>query len=375
MHQTSVRSRASQAFEGQRAFANGIDYHKTCINKAPQRPQVGTITVNTAADATVYEWTINGIVDSITSATSETTATIAAKIAAKINSNPLVRGQVSASAAAAVVTLTSTFPGLAFTASDADANLTTVQSTVAALDADPIPFGRLVSLAGWLSEDPQQNVQECHIAAAALLTAQTKRWTYTYEASLVLKCSIEVDGLSYVFEHVSATDAATSIAALVAKINAGMPADTVLATASTATLILTADVAGIDFKADLYFGTAVGGAGALAVGSPLVSAGPGSSLSFGGVSVRRIDEEQPAAAANAGVEVLVKGSIWVGNNGTSPAAGGDVYVYVGATAADRGKFYASAGTDRLKLPRHIAKWRGLTDETGTLSLLSINAEL
>lgn len=372
IHQSSVRARASQAFLGMLAFATGLNYDITAINEAPQRGQTGTITVDTATDGAVYEFSINGVDISFTAGVSESTSTIATKIEDAINSNPLVRGQVSASAAAAVVTLSSTFPGISFSASSADAKLTVAESTAAALEAREIPFGRLVALTGWLDEDPEQNVRKCRIAESAALTAQTKRWTYTYEASLVLKASITIDGITYAFEHTSATDADTSVAALAAKINEGVPDGSVVATTAAAVLILTADDAGVDFDADVYFGSVVGGAGELVLGSPLVGAGMGSSLSFGGISVRRTDEEQSAAAPNAGVQVLLRGSIWVANEGGSPQSGDSVYVYAGATAADQGKLYAAPGTDRIKLPKSVAHWSGHTDETGELSLLIVD---
>lgn len=375
-HQDIFRSRASQAFLGMLAFASEART-KTLRNATPQRKQVGTITVDTATDGTVYTWTINGITESLTSGTSETTTTIATKIAAAINANPQQRAWVTATSSGAVVTLTANEPGIAFTASDADSRLTTVQASTAALTADSIPAGRWCVEQGWSAEDPDMNVGLGSLAAAAYLTAQTARWTYTFEASLQLVASVVLDGVTYLVTHTSATDATASIAALVAKLNQALPDSRVVATASTATITLTA-AAGVDLVADVYFGTAVGGAGALAkgTGSNLVVKAAGTSVALGGVAVRRIDDEPDSSGdqafpPNAGFEIVKSGHIWV-ENSEAPASHGTVYVYVGATAADRGKLYAAPGTDRLPLDSSVAYWTGKSDATGELALLYVD---
>lgn len=377
--QSTVRRSVARAFIGQ--IANTGDPRNLVIsaaNKAPLRAQVGTITVDTSTDLATYAWTINGIAFSLVAATSETTTTIAAKIAAAINAEPAVRGQVSATSAAAVVTLTGVYPGVTFTASDADAKLTTVQATTSALEAAsfrPGVWACLVGPLGSTAPDIDGDLQGVVVAASANLTAQVAQWTYTtYEASLELVASVVFDGVPYVVSHVSATDANTSAAALRAKLTDaldGLP----LTVGGTGAIISITATAGAEFQADIYYGTAVD-TGVLTENANL-GARPSTSLAFGGIVERHLSSEDDATGlvypGVSTVPVCTSGKIWTAlAGGSAPSAGGQVFVYVGATAADQGKIFSAAGTDRLALARDVARFTGRSDSSDGVTLVEIN---
>lgn len=377
--QSTVRRSVARAFIGQ--IANTGDPRNLVVsaaNKAPLRAQVGTITVDTATDLATYAWTINGIAFSLVAATSETTTTIAAKIADAINAEPAVRGQVKASAAAAVVTLTGVYPGVTFTASDADAKLTTVQASTSALEAASFRPGLWACLVGPLGStapDIDGDLQGVVVAASANLTAQVAEWTYTtFENTVVIGATVNYDGKTYAVDHASATDAATSAGALRAKLGEALDGLPLTVGGTGADISITA-TAGAEFAADIFFATAAS-TGVLTETANL-GARPGTSLAFGGIVERHLSSEDDATGlvypGVSTVPVCTSGKIWAAlAGGSTPSAGGQVFVYVGSTTADQGKIYSAAGTDRLALSRDVARFTGRSDTTDGVTLVEIN---
>jgi hypothetical protein len=378
--QSTVRRSVARAFVGQLSNTGDPKNRvKSAANRVPLRAQVGTITVDTAADATAYTWTINGIELSLVSATSETTTTIAVKIAAAINANPAVRGQVRATSATNVVTLTGVFPGVAFTASDADANLTTVEATVAPLSAAALRPGRWAVLLGPLaatSPDVSTGLDSVAPAAAANLTAQQSSWVYTtYEAGVILEASVTIDGQTYAVSHTSATDGNTSAAALRAKLTAALDGKPITVSGATNVITLTATTAGVEFIADIFFGSTATTAVLTTTSRTLPV--PGTGISFGGIVERHLSDEDDASGlvfpGGSTVPVVVSGKVWaVLSGGAAPTAGAPVWVYVGATAADQGKIYSATGTDRIQVPNAFASFTGRTDTSGGVTLVEID---
>ena len=373
--QTSVSRSNIPAFAGQLANAGDpATRRESVINSVPQRRQVGTITVDTATDGATYTWAINGVVLTLVAATSETTTTIAAKIAAVINAEPAVRGQVVASSAVAVVTLTAVSPGIGFTASDSDAKITTVQASTTPLEADGLPFGRWAAILGEESSEIDPGIKSAAVAASAYLTAQVASYTYTtYEAGVVLAASVKFDGQTYTASHVSATDANTSAAALRANLEEALDGLPLAVSGSDADVIITA-TAGAEFEAVIHFASAAS-SGVLTENANL-GPRPGTSLSFGGIVQRHLTTEGIAMDGNQGGVLVTGGKVFVElEGGGNPAVGAPVYVYVGATAADRGKIYAAAGTDRLQLPRSVARFDKVVSGRGgqVLARLSLSA--
>lgn len=373
-HQTSTRRRQSQAFVGMLAIASSLVLTTTLVNSAPQAKQVSTLTVDTARDAHDYVYTLLGKVKTLTSGTGETQASIATKIATQINEDADLRGTVEASAALAVVTITALNPGRSFTISESDDDLSLATTTASAV-ADAVKAGRAVTGEGLdPSTNPDTDTELGHVTASAYATAQA--WTFT-GASLAsgdsVSAEVVYEGVKYQVVQAFDTNNDTTMASLASKLNAALPANSVLAAAASGVLTLTSEVPGQTFDASA---TAYGGGGGT-VSRTSTSTAVGADFWYGfGVAYRDYDEEvdadgEMAYPGNAGMKVLLQGPIWVANSET-PAAGADVYVYVGATSADRGKFYASAGTDRVKVPRHLAVWRGRSDRyDGSVSMLEV----
>jgi hypothetical protein len=349
-----VRSQRLPGIVGMLVMASMLNELDTVINKSPQAKQVGEIVVDTAANDTDYTVTINGVDITITSDADGTKPEIAAALAAAINAEPLVRGQVEAeSDGVDTVTLTGTFPGLAFTASDADANLTTTEEVTAAADAEAIPFGRLVCSTGYTDEGNKHGF----LAKSTLLTAQVATLTVDYVATELYGVEVEVDGERYGVEVAADTDDATTSAAIMTALNLKLPANTVVATnPSATTVVLTAEVAGKPFKVSTW--QKIGTAASLSVAHTTRSVATDVTKAAVGVSLHTYDEEIPAGEteasypANAGLKVCRKGLIWV-ENSESPSVGDPVYVEL-AAGANSGKFYKTSSATRVLLPN--ARW-------------------
>ena len=377
-HQTAVRSRLSQAFEGGLAYNRVLNEIITLINVKPAAKQTHTFVIATATSGATYSVVINGVTVSFV-AVGSTKAAIVAELTSAIDQEPLVRRSVSAADDATdTTTITSLIAGRGFTASSSDVKVTSSSGT-ANDTADTVPVGRGVTASGFeAGSDVLDDSERGHICAASLMTAQV--WTFT-GASIASGDSIygiiEVDGIPYTLPPVAfSTDNNTTVAAVATMLNAILPANTVAATASTGVLTLTAEVAGKTFAAH-FFAQGSGGGTFTPTSFDLP---PAESFWYGfGVSVRGYDEEKQtdgtfAYPGNAGLRSLIQGHIWVRHNGTTaPSANDPVYMYVGSTTADQGKFYNAAGTDRVLVPKDLAKWRGLTSrDSGTeLALLEL----
>lgn len=120
----------------------------TCTNSDPQRRMSKTLTIDTYTDGADYVVTLEGRVITYTATTADANQSgVASSLAAKINADPQVRGFLKATANAAVISLEALLPGLEFSASESDAKMT-LADVNSALQADSIPFGRVVVFAG-----------------------------------------------------------------------------------------------------------------------------------------------------------------------------------------------------------------------------------
>jgi hypothetical protein len=172
-----------------------------------------------------------------------------------------------------------------------------------------------------------------------------------------------------------ATDKAASSAALVAVLNAQLPANSVLAAVGTSDVItLTAEVAGFEFDAF------DGGSDAALASTVTYTTGPSNSTSviraLAGVSMFSYNVETSSitdlSATYPGgdvMDVMTDGEIWV-ENSESITQYADVYLDIGAT--NYGKFYAAASAaTRIRLPRSIAHW----DRSGDSGFAVLNIHL
>lgn len=345
-----VRARRPQGKIGQLAEASYLNETRTVINSDPQAAQVSTIVVDTATNSHEYTLEINGVEISYTADGSATKAEIAAGIVAAIDDEPLVRGQVSAADDGVdTVTLTGTYPGVAFVLSAVDALLTDATVTTAA-EADSVPFGRLVVSGGY--SDGEATALGI-LAASGAMEAQVDTLTVVYAAGELYGVSIEIEGEGYGVEVLADTDGPTTVTAIVAAINAMMPANTVVATDGAGdTVVLTAEVAGKAFKVKRWLKS--GTTARLSLAHTLATKETDINKMALGVSLYTIDEENTTVEgddvvypANAGVQIISDGPVWV-ENSQSVSAGDDVYVELGVTA-DNGKLFNTTSATRVKL--------------------------
>lgn len=351
-----IRGRFPQGVVGKIAYGDYNDVTRTLINSDPQAAQVSTYTVDSATNSTVYTLTINSVDVSYTSDASATTAEIAAGIKAAIDAEPRVSGQVSASVASNVVTVTGRWPGTSFTITDSSGD-TTIATTTTAATADAIAFGRLMVTGGYQTDEPTELGK---LAKAAAFSAQVDTLTVTYAASEIYIVTIEMtDGTGrYTVEVTADTDSNTTAAAINTAINAMMPANTVIGTVATNVVTLTAEVAGKGFTTSV--GLKTGTTARLVIANSVANsyltdvqkAARGISVYTDSVEITTVGGTEASYPANAGVVVLQKGAIWVSNS-QDPTHLADVYVELGV-AADNGKLFTTSSATRVKLVK--AKW-------------------
>lgn len=379
--QATVRSRRAQSKIGQLANANYQDRKRTLINRAPQSSQVGTIVADNAVNNTTYTWAINGIVMTFLSDASATKIEVAAGIVLAIDDEPLVRGAISAvSDGVDTVTLTGLWPGVAFTASDTDANLTTTEATVTAAEAASVAFGLGLVSQGYETGEANELGTA---AASTLFNAQVVTITPTYVEDAEVGVIIVDRQSGHVIAHavaVSDTSLADLLAELEAMLDIQLPANTVeVADPGGTSLTLTAEVAGYEFDAWVSLGDQ---GATVPTATRVYTTGPSIDTSlaraFAGVSLYSTDEENVTVAGNdvvyppnAGVEALQDGYVWVSNS-QAPSKGDDVYLDLAASTA---KFYNTAGATRVQLPAALATWErtARSADGDELAMLRVNA--
>jgi hypothetical protein len=378
-----VRKIPRQGFVGELVYNSGHNKIGGGFNSVPQRKQVATIVVDTATNSAVYTFSVGGQTLTFTApASGTTTASVAAQIVAAINANGVARGLgVPVSDGAATVTITGLWPGIVFDVSDADAKLTSTV-TVAALSADPIPFGRALIQTGY----SQRAGKLVGLPEAARFTAQVITLAIAYEANA--KITVEIfekrgnDKISlFKGSETSATNQATTLTALAGVLNGGLAPNTVLVASTGTALTFTAEVPGTEIEVEYEVGDE--GAAIPAI-TKTYSIGPDPSTSlhrgWGGVSMASNVDEAPTRgsgpgqyAANAGVRLLELGAIWV-ESAEVVARSGTVFVetLAGPTC---GRFYTTGGTaTRIGLDRARARWerdgRDASDSLAALRLLT-----
>lgn len=218
------------------------------INYNPATAEVRTLTVDTATDSTVYTWTLMGVEQTITSATSETVTTIATKIKNEILADPFTSGYVEIEQAAGVLTLTYREPGVAFTLSDSDARLTCALDTTQDA-ADEILFGAAVMH----DADDVSDFSRGRVTALGGLTAMA--YDLTPQAVNDAEYMVFVEWNEQVYAGYILADSSATVDeivdAMVTELNGVLPANSVLAAADTTTatkLILTSEIAGMPFR-------------------------------------------------------------------------------------------------------------------------------
>lgn len=355
-----VRARPLQGVAGQVVDNHHLLRRLSLANSQSQAKQTHTVTVDTAANSTAYTVTINGVDVVYTSDASGTKAEICDGLADAINAEPLVRGQVSAvSDGVDTVTVTSTWPGVAFTLAESDGNLSNSAGTSNA-SAAAVGFG-LACVATTYGDDV--DAQAGAVALDDLFTSQVVTVDYTYSAGKVLTVTI-VDQHSKEkiaeFAYTLATSKDSSTTAIAAGLNAQLPANSVLAAnagASGYELTLTSEKKGFEFAVAVH-----SDATATVAESATYTTGPSPATSllrsFVGVSEYRTDVEvntvEGTAAsykANEGFVVVQSGKMWVAKDSSETINYGDaVWVEMDDSSSYQGRFYKTASSTRVLLP-------------------------
>jgi hypothetical protein len=345
-----VRARARQGLIGMPAVTGHLLSKITMINEDPQAVQSDTVTFSgfTGPTKTI---TINGI--DVTFVAETSTTVTAANCAAAVNLEPGVRGQVSATSAAAVVTLTGLTPGLAYTLTETDGEIALASVAVAA-SAAAIPFGRLVIDDGQHPDlDPTRLGRLAQVSA---FTAQTATLTVTFAVASHYTVTIVDKATGVIIAQVGVpadTNDNTTAANIDAALNAVLPANTVLSSVATNVVTLTAEVAGFEFEVT----AAEAGAGA---GDIVLAAtnGPDTGTSLtrvaAGVSQHSIMDEAATIGAeegeypaNHGFIAFNQGPVFVERPGVV-SKGDPVFVEL-AVGDDAGKFFSATGATRVRL--------------------------
>ena len=333
------------------------------INSAPQTAQVETLTVSGGTNDKTYTITINGVDISFTADGTATIAEVAIGLTAAINAEPAVRGQVSPASTATEVVVTSLIAGVSFTTAENDAELSWA-TTTANDEADAVNFGRLVIATAFGTDDDMLRGREADEGA---FVVQIETMLPTFDSGAEVGVIIEDLHTGEVFEAsiIMATNINTAQTALAAVVNALMPANTVIASLSTNTLVLTAEIAGYEFKVGVSTDSNL----TLPVRASTTPASKTTSIlrAIHGVASYSSDEEVTTIAgtaiaypANAGGKVWQSGQVWVDADvdDASIAFGAQVFVEVDAGNANRGKFFAdsSQATTPLALPLDRFSW-------------------
>lgn len=361
--QRSVRQRSPAGIVGM-IGGSPLNRVESFINAYPQADQVNTLTVSSFSVAD-YVFVVNGVTLTYTAIAGDTDTTgVATKIAQLINATPSVRGQVKASSAAAVVTLTSTYPGLVFTITEDDAKLTTASVTVAA-QGNPLPCGRAVlrgPQAVVTNEAYTERLANGSVrpALTTLLEARIVTLTPTAANTTLYGLTVRVGDASYALTYTSDADATVQeiVEGLVASAPAGLTAAGVTPTENNTTLILTG-TAGLAFDVLVTSGP---------IATAITAAGTDLARELAGITTECAGLfEQTVIGANVmawpaehPAGVLVQGDIMV--ECTEDVAPGD-RVYVETAAGDAtGRLYAAPSATRFLWPRAIWKRRASTSD-------------
>ena len=374
-----VRRLRLQAKIGDLGAADWNFRKQTMINEDPQAVQISQLDSLTGyLIGKIYSFSLLGFtVDYTTTAADTDLAGVATSIAARMNTDPNLRGQVTAAPSGNDVVITGNQPGAAFTLTAlAECAATLTQS---ATSASEIPFGRLVLHKGYSSVAHRAADQLCRLADSNAFTAQADVVEVTgFDVATSYIVSILTDdGYRADFVVPANADAATTAG----DIEAAIDADLVLASKGVTAAAVLTEVTITSATAGVGFQTTVstsGGAGTIALTTDDYSIGTSLKAAAVGVSMQTYDDEQLTRGGdlvvyrpNDPVKVLNSGLIWVEIDGdeTAPTFGGEVYVDLtpGDTA---GRFYTVAGAGRSLLPG--ATWeRPANNGTDLIGLVKI----
>lgn len=356
----AVREKMRQGVVGALVYSGDV-VTRTGLNSDPQAQQVTTITVDTANNNQTYEVTFtNDAGESVTAEyTSDGSATkteIRDGLEAALLAEDLVYGSVTlADNSTDKLDLTARYPGVGFTLSALDSDLS--QSTSTSNDAaDPIGFGLAVVRKG------QSALGDVLVGLPKKsgFTAQASTITVTFAASA--KYTITVRDAAGGWERTIVVDADTNdnttASQIESRLDQALAGLQVTASVATNVVTLTASLAGFEFEVSTSVDTA-SAAATVALGT--VDRTTSFLRSFYGVTERSLAESAASIgatstsyAANAGVRAVQRGCLWV-ESSQSPSHGADLYVSL-ANDSTAGRFYTDSGSDRILVPRSMLEW-------------------
>lgn len=374
-----VRKRQLEFIIGQVMSTSPLARYIDLVNSYPQAAQVSTfaVTGGTGAGNTVSV-VVNGIVKAYLTVSGDTTTTlIAVAMAELINSDPLLKGILTASSAVAVVTLTGMGPGDTFTLV-AGTNTGSATLVTTAATANSIPFG--VGLAFTGETSTVQQATFATKAASGVFVAQVATLTVNYRAAQVYNVSVLINETRYNVAVLATVDSATTATAIATAINAlAVLTDLVTAAGVSATVTLTANTAGLEF--DVVVGTIASPASDLTVA---FTTGPDQTTSaiqaFAGACPWSLNVEQTAIGSNVSVippndvyKGLEFGQIGVASLETVKR-GARVWMELDDSGGLGGQFYAVYAATRVLLPRANSTWVGTPfgGADGYANLLLVN---
>lgn len=389
MPQTSYKSRAT-------AGRPGMPYDNTgqvvsVLNKDPQAKQIDTVTIDTATDDEDYGVLIDGVDISIDSGSGATTSGIASDLVDAINAKKFVNSRVVAELSGSDVVITARHGGVGFTTQEGDnAGKMTLVNTQANATADPVKFGRLVMSDGWVSDtlagEPRSGTErKGKLVKGTNFTAQVDELELTYDAGVSALVSIRYydptigEWVQRDFEHTMASDADTSVIALVGLINGQMPSDTVIASHPTGdTITLTAEVPGVAFEVTYGFGTGA----STAAWTHTTNRGPDTDVNMATLGIAQISQlverSSPTVPgtlgdgiteypANRAMSVREDGRVWTEPEAAASASD-KVYVRLESSGSldELGGFSPTPGAGLVRLKK--ANWHTVDGDLAVIQL-------
>ncbi len=336
--------------------------------------QVSTLTVGSASDA-AYTATITPLGGEAVpiyynQGSAGTEAQKATGLANQINANAALARVVTASASAAVVTITSLIPGArgAFTLSTSDGKLTAATTTSAA-NCDEIPFGCAVAhfTGGKIAQTKTSR------GVAKVMTVTPANVTNNEIYTIVVTGDLNGDGIPETYTAPYQDGSATAkrlCDAMTAAFNTLFPASSILVSDDDSVITFTSEVPGLDF---VITASVTDDAGAAATGTLAVATSTANTpIAFAGVAqAMDVPQQQvtsgvgvakwggadavPAPVIRSGVvAVRLDADITSNFDPSSPVA---YRIDASGTGEEYGTFRnAKSGADTLTLPQSRARW-------------------
>jgi len=329
-------------------------------NQAPQAAQVTTVTIPTPSAGVTYTVTLNGAVTATFITTTTSADDLGNGLVAAIQGAAGFFGMATPSYAGAVLSITGRWPGMAFTITATGASIGTPTTATSSASASAVKFGRGLVSDGYVDNGIDNSTKKTFVPSTSNMAAMVKTLSVTFAASEVYLIDITVRGQTYKVLVDATTNSADTATAISNAINGVLPAATVVATTSTADVVLTAEVAGQGFS--VAYGVKSGTIARLALAHTTDGILTDITRCFAGVAVRRRDVEDadsygdnPEYAANRNLEYCAGGRIVVQRDTAESISAGDD-IYLETSGADAGRFFKTASASRIWLPPAFAVW-------------------